>query len=196
MHSASFESNMMILARTVLELSCGPVRNLVKNSYWVKFDFDGQCQSAPKTIGFLSKSFCIFWAWDDVSSSNGSWVIVQTSEWLSDTRTDGHTDRHTQSNDTTGWPLWPRVTIRRYYLKYSKIKWKVWSLCRYEYILTMSSHWVVDYNWKGLICFYCTIPMKESFGNRLYFRIFCPLCLNTYWTFDVQQKAFNFVCRG
>ena len=51
---------MMILAQTVLELSCGQAQNLAKKLFRVKFDLEGQGQSAPKTIGFLNKPFRIF----------------------------------------------------------------------------------------------------------------------------------------
>ena len=51
---------MMILAQTVVVLLLGKGQNGVKSEFRVKFDLEGQGQSALKTIGFLNKSFCIF----------------------------------------------------------------------------------------------------------------------------------------
>ena len=58
----------------------------------VKFDLEGQAQSAPKTIGTLSKMFCILWSKFGDSSLNLWRVIAQTSSWLTDTRTHAGND--------------------------------------------------------------------------------------------------------
>ena len=67
-------------------------------TFQVKFDFEGQGQSPPKTIGILTKVFCtsgpylMIPAWTGLESSCG-----QASDW----HTDGQTDA---SNDNTRRP--------------------------------------------------------------------------------------------
>ena len=51
---------MMVLAQMVVELLRGKGQNWIKSEFRVRFDPEGQGQSAPKTTGFLNKSFHIF----------------------------------------------------------------------------------------------------------------------------------------
>ena len=66
---------------------------------------EGQAQSAPKTIGTLSKMFCIFSSKSGDSSWNMWWVIARTSKsW--------HTHRYTHTDtgdDNTRRPKGPWV---------------------------------------------------------------------------------------
>ena len=52
--------NLVILAWTGDELSRGQAQNGVKFDFEVEFDFKGQDQSPPKTIGILTKVFYIY----------------------------------------------------------------------------------------------------------------------------------------
>ena len=78
------------------ELWCGQAQHLVNLDFQVKFDLEGQGRSVHKTIGTLTKVFCIFGpnlatlAWTGLELSRG-----QASDW--------HTDRqtHTQTQATT-----------------------------------------------------------------------------------------------
>ena len=62
----------------------------------------------PKTIGTISKMFCIFWSkWGDPSLI-GWWVIVWTSKKLTHRQTDTHTHTDT-GDDNTPRTNGPRV---------------------------------------------------------------------------------------
>ena len=63
--------NVVILVTIAGELWPGQVENLVKSDFRVKFDLEGQGQSTPKSMGILTKVFCIFWSKHEYSSSNG-----------------------------------------------------------------------------------------------------------------------------
>ena len=71
----------------------------VNSDFKVKFDLEGQGQLSPKTIGTLTKVFCIFGlnlvilAWTGLELSRG-----QASDWHTDWHTHGHTDT---GNDNT-----------------------------------------------------------------------------------------------
>ena len=82
------------------ELWCGQVQNGVNLDFQVKFDLEGHGRSVHKTIGTLTKVFCIFGpnlailAWTGPELSRG-----QASDW--------HTDIHTHTdagNDNTRRP--------------------------------------------------------------------------------------------
>ena len=66
-------------------------------NFEVKFELDGQGQSPPKTIGFLTKVFytygpnLVILAWTGDELSRGQAITART-----DGRTDGHTDRRRQ----------------------------------------------------------------------------------------------------
>ena len=53
----TFGPNLVILAWTGDELSCGQPQNEVNFYFEVKFDLEGQGQSPPETIGILTKVF-------------------------------------------------------------------------------------------------------------------------------------------
>ena len=81
--------NLVILAWTGDELWCGQGQNGVNFDFKVKFDLEVQSRLPPKTIGILSKVFCIFGpnlvilAWTGPKLSRG-----QASDWY----THGHTN--------------------------------------------------------------------------------------------------------
>ena len=54
-----FGQNLEILTSTGGEWSCGQGQNSVNFDFQVKFDLEGQGQSTPKTIGILTKMFCM-----------------------------------------------------------------------------------------------------------------------------------------
>ena len=84
----------------------------VNFEFEVKFDLEGQGQLSPKTIGTLTKVFCIFGpnlailAWTGPELSRG-----QASDWHTYGQTDRQTDTHTQTQATTipEGQNWPRV---------------------------------------------------------------------------------------
>ena len=79
--------NLVILAWMGGELRCGQTKNGVNLEYQVKFCLEGQSRSVHKTIGTLTKVFCIFWP---------NWVILDwTGPELLHRMT--HTDRHTHT---------------------------------------------------------------------------------------------------
>ena len=88
------------------ELWSGQAQNWVNSDFEVKFDLEGQGQLPPKTIGTLTKVFCIFGpnlailAWTGPELSPG-----QASDWHTDRQTDTHTHTHTDAgNDNTRKP--------------------------------------------------------------------------------------------
>ena len=54
-----FGQNLEILTSTDGEWSCGQAQKSVKFDFQVKFDLEGQGQPTPKTIGILTKMFCM-----------------------------------------------------------------------------------------------------------------------------------------
>ena len=85
--------NLVVLAGTGHELLCGQAQNGVNFDFEVKFDFEGQDQSPPKTIGILPKVFytygpnLVILAWTGVELSHGqTW-------WRTGWRTDGRRQR-------------------------------------------------------------------------------------------------------
>ena len=86
------------------ELWCGLAQNGVNLDFQVKFDIEGQCRPVHKTIGTLTKVFCIFGpnlvtlAWTGPELSRG-----QASDWHTQRQTDRHT--HTDAcNDNIRRP--------------------------------------------------------------------------------------------
>ena len=85
---------MVVPARTGDELSHGQAQNVVNFDFEVKFDFDGQNQSLPKTIMILTKVLYIY----------GPNLLILAERVMSyradklviDARTDTHTDKHRQ----------------------------------------------------------------------------------------------------
>ena len=88
------------------ELWSEQAQNEVNSDFEVKFDLEGQGQLPPKTIGTLTKVFCIFGpnlailAWTGSKLSRG-----QASDWHTHTRT--HTQ--TQAMTIPEGQNWPRV---------------------------------------------------------------------------------------
>ena len=80
------------------ELWSGQAQNGVNSNFEVKFDPEGQGQLPLKTIGTLTKVFCIFGtnfailAWTGPKLSRG-----QASDWHTDWHT--HMDTHTDAGD-------------------------------------------------------------------------------------------------
>ena len=76
------------------ELWSEQAQNEANSDFEVKFDLEGQGQLPPKTIGTLTKVFCIFGpnlailAWTGSKLSRG-----QASDWHT------HTDTHTDAGD-------------------------------------------------------------------------------------------------
>ena len=94
------------------ELWSGQAQNGVNSDFEVKFDLEGQGQLPPKTIGTLTKVFCIFGpnlailAWTGPELSRG-----QASDWHTDRHTDTQTHRQTQATTIPEGQNWPRVKI-------------------------------------------------------------------------------------
>ena len=92
--------NLVVLAQTGDELSHGQAQNGVNFDFEVKFDFEGQGQSPPKTIGILTKVFYTFGpnlailAWTGPELSRG-----QASDWRTDWHTHTRTHPHTDADD-------------------------------------------------------------------------------------------------
>ena len=95
---------MEILTSTGDEWSCGQAQNSVNFDFQVKFDLEGQGQSTPKTIGILTKMFCM-------SSSNLVILAVAgTSHKLSRRQArDWCPHEQTQATTIPEGQNWPRV---------------------------------------------------------------------------------------
>ena len=102
---STFGPNLVALAGTGDELSRGQAQNGVNFDFGVKLDFEGQCQSPPKTIGILTKVFC--------SSGLNLVILAWTGDELSCgqtwRRTDWRTDGQTQATTIPEGQYWPRV---------------------------------------------------------------------------------------
>ena len=91
----TFGPNLVVLAWIGDELSCRQAQNGVTFDFEVKFYFESQSQSHPKTIGILTKVFytygpnLVILAWTDDELSRG-----QAGGWR--TRMDTQTDRRRQ----------------------------------------------------------------------------------------------------
>ena len=94
-------------------LSSGEAQNDVKFDFQVKFDLEGQGRSPHKTIGTLTKVFCIsapnlmILAWTDEELSRG-----QTRDWHTNRQT--HTHTQTQATTIPEGQNWPRVKTAVY----------------------------------------------------------------------------------
>ena len=102
--------NLLILAWMGDELWCGQAQHEVNFDFDLKFDLEGQRWLPPKTIGTLTKVFCIFspnlvilaWTGDELSRGQ-TW-------WRPDGRTDvRRTDGRTGATTIPGGQYWPRV---------------------------------------------------------------------------------------
>ena len=80
-------------------------QNWIKFDFYVKFDFESQGQSHPKTIWTLTKVLCTFHphleivAWMGHKSSCG-----QVHDWRTDGETDPHTDSGTHKRRQRQYP--------------------------------------------------------------------------------------------
>ena len=103
------------------ELWSGQAQNWVNSDFEVKFDLEGQGQLPPKTIGTLTKVFCIFGpnlailAWTGPELSPG-----QASDWHTDRQTHTHTHTQTQATTIPEGQNWPRVKMKPYLISRSK----------------------------------------------------------------------------
>ena len=126
----SFGPNSVILAWTGDELSCRQAQIGVTCEFEVKFDLEGHSQSAPKTIGILTKVFYTYgpnlvilaWTGDELSRR-------QASDYRTHGRTDGRTHRQTQATTIPEGQNWPRVkttptqSIVGYWCEKSPCRW-------------------------------------------------------------------------
>ena len=99
---STFGPNLVALAWTGDELSCGQAQNGVNFDFEVKFDLEGQGQSPPKTIGILTKVFYTYGPNLVIVSWTGDELSRGQIWWQTDGRTDGRTDA---GNDNTRWPI-------------------------------------------------------------------------------------------
>ena len=124
-HFAPLVHILAILTWMDDELRCGQAQNGVNLGFQVKFDLGGQGQSLHKTIGILTKVFCIFdpnlviLAWTGPDLSRG-----QASDW--------HTDTDTQTQATTihEGQSWLRL-----------IKWQIITVQEMVWLYPLSALW-------------------------------------------------------
>ena len=83
--------HLMILTSMGDELWSGQAQNGVNSDFEVKFDLEGQGQLPPKTIGTLTKVFCIF----GPNLAIPAWTGYRADKQVIDTQTDTHTHTHT-----------------------------------------------------------------------------------------------------
>ena len=102
--------NLVILAWSGEELSCGQAHNGLNLEFEVKFDLDLQGQSPLKTIGIFKKIFytygpkMVILAWTGDELSRG-----QARDYRTHIRADGHADRQTQATTIPEGQNWPWV---------------------------------------------------------------------------------------
>ena len=97
-----FGQNLEILTSTGGEWSCGQAQNSVHFDFQVKFDLEGQGQSTPKTIGILTKMFCM--------SCSNLVILAGTSHKLSRGQArDWRSHEQTQATTIPEGQNWPRV---------------------------------------------------------------------------------------
>ena len=93
--------NLVILAWMGDELWCGQAQNGVNFDFDLKFDLEGQGWLPPKTIGTLTKVFCIF--------GPNLVILAWTGDELSRGQTWWRTDGRTGATTIPGGQNWPRV---------------------------------------------------------------------------------------
>ena len=94
---------LVVLAWTG-ELLCGQAQNGVNFDFEVKFDFEGQSQSTPETIGILTKVLYTY--------GPNLVNLVWTGDELSRGQTWWRTDGRMQAPTIPGGSYWPRVKIK------------------------------------------------------------------------------------
>ena len=77
------------------ELWSGQAQNWVNSDFEVKFDLEGQGQLPQKTIGTLTKVFCIFGPNFAILAERVP--SYRADKQVIDTQTDRQTDRHTHT---------------------------------------------------------------------------------------------------
>ena len=98
----TFGQNLEILTSTGGEWSCRQAQNSVNFDFQVKFDLEGQGQSTPKTIGILTKMFCM--------SGSNLVILAGTSHKLSRGQaSDWCPHEQTQSTTIPEGQNWPWV---------------------------------------------------------------------------------------
>ena len=101
--------NLEILTSTGGEWSCGQAQNCVNFDFQVKFDLEVQGQSTPKTIGILTKLFCM----------SGLYLVILagTSDKLSRWQArDWRPHGQTQATTIPEGQNWPRVKNLFHYI--------------------------------------------------------------------------------
>ena len=94
--------NLEILTSTGGEWSCGQAQNCVNFDFQVKFHLEGQGQSTPKTIGMLTKLFCM--------SGSNLVILAGISDKLSRGQArDWRPHGQTQATTIPEGQNWPRV---------------------------------------------------------------------------------------
>ena len=94
--------NLEILTSTGGEWSWGQAQNCVNFDFQVKFDLEGQGQSTPKTIGILTKLFCM-------SGSNLVILAGTSDKLLRGQARDWRPHGQTQATTIPEGQNWPRV---------------------------------------------------------------------------------------
>ena len=112
--------NLVTLAWMGDELWCRQAQNEVNLHFDLKFDLEGHGRSLHKTIGTLTKLFCIFGPNFVILAWNGSQVIKRTSKWL----THRLTDTQTQATTIPEGQNWPRHTM--------DMLWENWSFSEFH----------------------------------------------------------------
>ena len=85
--------NLVALAWTGDELSCGQAQNGVKFDFEVKFDLESHGQSPPRTIGILTKVFYTYGPNLVILAWTGDELLRGQIWWRTDWRTDGRRQR-------------------------------------------------------------------------------------------------------
>ena len=97
-----FGQNLEILTSTGDKWSCGQAQNSVNFDFQVKFDLEGQGQSTHKTIGILTKMFCMY--------GSNLVILAGTSHKLSCGQArDWRPHEQTQATTIPEGQNWPRV---------------------------------------------------------------------------------------
>ena len=173
------------------ELWCGQAQNGVNWDFQVKFDLEGQGRSVHKTMGILTKVFCIFGpslvilAWTGPELLRG-----QTSDWHTDRQTDRQTDRltdrqtHTQTHTDEG-----NDNTRRPKLASGEKRYRPIAFGSLELII------------KDICIFCCPACRTSLIATRFWVVVICPIikCLTvlefSFLLFDLCLfiTIFNFI---
>ena len=86
------------------EFWCGQAQNRVNFDFEVKFDLEGQGQLSYKTIGIITKVFCIFGSNLVILAQTGPELLRGQAKVLTDRRTHTHTDTQTDRRRQRQYP--------------------------------------------------------------------------------------------